>query len=211
MKNSLLILLFLFIVLSCSDNTTQQVILIDNVFNADITGTVNYTNETEANKNKIGIDDREWILSEHNSELEIKVSKNLTSNPYNLKLTIYIDKNNPEAPVLNFISDFDRKITAGDRFRLITSIILQGSTSFIPGTTGGQIFYNSTIDPYGFGFGSELEINIAEKGSTIKNDSAQEVILSGTFVFDNNNGSGNEIGTFNINILGNNIIDTSLF
>ena len=156
MKNSLLILLFLFIVLSCSDNTTQQVILIDNVFNADITGTVNYTNETEANKNKIGIDDREWILSEHNSELEIKVSKNLTSNPYNLKLTIYIDKNNPEAPVLNFISDFDRKITAGDRFRLITSIILQGSTSFIPGTTGGQIFYNSTIDPYGFGFGSEF-------------------------------------------------------
>jgi|KNS10NT17metaT_FD_contig_31_180608_length_2024_multi_12_in_0_out_0_2 hypothetical protein len=208
MKKLLFLLVIVFFITSCSEDNTPEIVPIDNSFNANISGTIKYTNDSEASKNNINI--REWVLNE-DSKVEVKISKNLTSNPYNIKLTINVDENNPEAPVLNFISDFDRKIIAGDRFRLITSIILHGSASFIPGTTGGQILYNNTLSPYGFGFGSELEINIASTGNTILNDSAQYIILSGTFVFDNNNGSGIEIGTFEIYIDGNNIIDTSIF
>lgn len=207
MKKTFLIILFSSFIISCSNNTTDE-IPIDNTVTANITGTVDFTLDTLAvSKN---ITKKLWDLNE-NSKLEVKVSKNLTSNPYNLKLTLTVDETNPNAPVLFFISDFDRKIIPGDRYRLITTLVLFGNTTFIPGNTGGQITYLDPIGSYGFGFGSELEITIANEGATLLNNSSQILTLSGTFVYDNNNLSGLEVGKFNVVIDGNNIVDTSVF
>lgn len=205
------IIFFLILIVSISvacSNSTSEDIIIETTVTANLSGSIEYTLDTLAiSKN---VNPRVWTIGKK-SKLDVKVSKNLTSNPYNIKLTLKVDESNPKAPVLSFISDFDRKITPGDRYRLITTAILSGSTSFIPGNTGGQIFYDNSIGSYGFGFGSELEITIAKQGATIIDNSAQFLILSGTFVYDNNNKSSLEVGRFNVVIDGNNIVNTSIF
>ncbi|MBG7612822.1 hypothetical protein IU405_11250 [Polaribacter sp. BAL334] len=135
----------------------------------------------------------------------------MTSNPYNLKLSLTADTTKTNSPVLTYISDFDRKIVEGDRYRLITTIILHGNAAFIPGQTGGKIEYNGKSNSNGIALGSELEITIASLGNTVVNDSSQYLVLTGFFSKDNNNGANIEIGNFSIIIEGNNIINTGVF
>ncbi len=205
MKNILLFLVILSIFLISCSQTTSDENPIDISVNAKITGTIRFVNDSIANL----AGKSEWILGDH-SKLEVKVSKNLTSNPYNLKLTLTADTTNPNSPILTYISDFDRKIVEGDRYRLITTIILHGNTAFIPGQTGGKIEYNR-VNSNGIALGSELEITIASLGSTVVNDSSQYLVLTGFFSEDNNNGANKEIGNFSIIIEGNNIINTGVF
>lgn len=207
MKRLYILFIAFFIGVACT-NSADEEILTDNVVTANLSGVIAFTLDSLAVKKNVN--PRIWSLDDK-SELEIKVSKNLTSNPYNLKLTLRVNKEDRNAPVLTFISDFDRKIIKGDRYRLITTLILFGSSSYIPGNTGGQIALDSSIGTYGFGFGTELEINIADEGSTIFNNNSQFLVLSGTFVYDNNRYSSLEVGNFNIRIDGNNIIDTTIF
>lgn len=206
MKNIYLFLILLSIFLFSCSQTTSDESPINLTVNAKITGTIKFTDLDVLNT---GVKP-EWILGDH-SKLEVKVSKNLTSNPYNLKLTLTADSTNPDSPVLTYISDFDRKIIEGDRYRLITTIILHGNAAFIPGQTGGKIEYNNKTNSNGIALGSELEITIAALGNSVVNDSSQYLVLSGFFSKDNNNGANLEIGNFSIIIEGNNIIDTGVF
>lgn len=205
MKNIFLFLILLSIFLFSCSQTTSDETPINLTVNAKITGSIKFVNDSIANL----AGKSEWILGD-NSKLEVKVSKNLTSNPYNLKLLLTADTTNPNSPVLTYISDFDRKIIEGDRYRLITTIILHGNAAFIPGQTGGKIEYNR-INSNGIALGSELEITIASLGNTVVNDSSQYLVLSGFFSEDNNNGANIEIGNFSIIIEGNNIINTGVF
>ena len=195
------------LVYSCSE-TEPEVSLIDNTITANLEGEIRFTNDTVRVQNNLNQDN--WTLG-INSKLEVKVSKNLTSNPFNLKLTIDTDTTDATSPKLSFISDFDRKIIPGDRYRLISTLNLFGSTSFVQGNTGGQIKFNEVKEAYGFEIGSELEINIASEGNTIIGNSSQYLVLSGNFTFDNNANAGLKVGDFNIRIDGNNIVDTSVF
>lgn len=205
MKKIFLLLVLLSIFLFSCTQTSIDETPINLTVNAKIKGSIIFTDKIADSLNV----KKEWILGE-NSKLEVKVSKNLTSNPYNLKLTITADNTNPNSPVLTYISDFDRKIVEGDRYRLITTIILHGNAAFIPGQTGGKIEYNR-INSNGIALGSELEITIASLGNTVVNDSSQYLVLSGFFSEDNNNGANIEIGNFSIIIEGNNIINTGVF
>lgn len=96
-------------------------------------------------------------------------------------------------------------------YRLISTLNLFGSTSFVQGNTGGQIKFYNISEAYGFAIVSELEITIAQEGNTVVSDSAQYLVLTANYTFDNNNGAGVKVGEINIIIDGNNIIDTSIF
>lgn len=134
MKNIfILITLISIFFFSCSPKTSEESPT-NLTVNATITGKIQFVNDSIANL----AGKSEWILGEQ-SKLEVKVSKNLTSNPFNLKLTLTADSTNLNSPVLTYISDFDRKIVDGDRYRLITTIILHGNAAFIPGQNGGKI------------------------------------------------------------------------
>lgn len=209
MKNILLFVALISIFFSCSQATIDEP-LINLTVNAEF---VNDSYIRFIDPVPAGVLP-EWDLK--GSKLEVKVSKNLTSNPYNLKLTITPPpgKNGEKPPVLTYISDFDRKIVEGDRYRLITTIILHGNAAFIPGQTGGKIEYYGTNDKYysnGIGLGSELEITIASLGETVATNSNQKLVLSGFFSKDDNNDKKIVIGEFSITIEGNNIIDTRVF
>ena len=143
MKNTLLFITLISIFFfSCSQTTIDET-PINFTVNAKIKGSIIFTDKIADSLNVKKV----WILDE-NSKLEVKVSKNLTSNPYNLKLTITADTTKTNSPVLTYISDFDRKIIEGDRYRVITTIILHGNSAFIPGQTGGKIEYYGTNNKY---------------------------------------------------------------
>lgn len=206
MKKIFIKIISIFLIfISCSPSETEDDI-IDTTITANLQGNIRITNDVDnAFSNKSS-----WTLGE-NSELSVKVSKNLTSNPYNLKLSIIVDTTDSNSPTLSFISDFDRKIIPGDRYRLISTLNLFGSTSFVQGNTGGQIKFVEVDTAYGFQIGSELEVTIASEGNTIINESAQYLVLSGNFTQDNNSNANVKVGDFYIRIDGNNIVDTTIF
>lgn len=208
MKKVFFLLIIVIIAISCSDNEVVETVIEKEKVWRKISGTVEITLDSIIKNSTIK---KTWEINA--DSIELKIAKNLTSNPYNLNLKIKnLDKDDSNSPEITFISDFDRKIIPGDRYRLITSIVLFGNTTFIPGTTGGQIKYKDGTGSYGFGFGSELEILIANEGEVIKDlESSQLLILSGTFVYDNNNLSTLEVGSFEIRIEGDNLIDTDVF
>lgn len=207
MKKIYLLIAIIVIGFACSSDE-EITSLVDSTVTANLEGEIRFTNDTV--RAQTPLINNQWILGE-NSKLEVKVSKNLTSNPYNLKLSIVVDTTNVNSPTISFISDFDRRIVPGDRYRLISTLNLFGTTSFVQGNTGGQIKFAEIDNAYGFEIGSELEITIANEGSSIINSSSQFLVLSGNFTFDNNKNAGVKVGDFNIRIDGNNIIDTSVF
>lgn len=191
---------------TCTPITTTEEPFNSFTVNATITGKIKFVNDTIANL----AGKSEWLLGDQ-SKLDVKIFRNLNVNPYNLKLTLTADSTDLNSPVLYYISDFDRKIVEGNRYRLITTMILDGNTAFIPGRTGGKIEYNDKKNSNGIGLGSELEITIASPGKTLVNDSSQYLVLTGFFSKDDNQGANTEIGNFSIIIEGNNIIDTGFF
>jgi hypothetical protein len=212
MLRKIILFAFVAIVYACQPEEPDTTILDDTV-SSNLSGYLEFTNDSIATnivgRPPIPLDNR-WVIGD-SSKLELKISKNLTSNPYNLKLIITTDKNDPNSPVINFTADFDRKIIPGSTYRLITNFILFGNNSFVPGTTGGEIEFNNNIGTFGFDFGTELEINIASSGQTYDGVNTQILVLNGECVFDNNKYSELKIGEFNIVIEGNKIIDTAIF
>lgn len=83
MKRLYILFIAFFIGVACT-NSADEEILTDNVVTANLSGVIAFTLDSLAVKKNVN--PRIWSLDDK-SELEIKVSKNLTSNPYNLKLT----------------------------------------------------------------------------------------------------------------------------
>lgn len=208
MKNRIYLLVIAFFALTnCTPNSTEE-LEIDSTITTNISGIIQFTDL----QNIIGdnASTNNWTLGE-NSKLQLCVSKNLTLNPYNLKMTITVDENDPTAPIIYFSSDFDRKIVEGDKYRLMTTIILNGDNQVIAGQTGGKIGIFANQYYFGMGLGSELEITVGNEGETVVEGSQQLLNFTGFFVEDDNNLSTQSIGTFSIQIDGNNIINTSIF
>jgi hypothetical protein len=207
MKNiTYLLLASFFVFFSCQPSEDEELLDQDNSVIANISGTIEFTGVGLPE----GTGSQTWVLGDY-STLEICITKNLTLNPYNLKYTLTVDENDITAPILYFSSDFDRKIVPGDRYRLMTTIILDSDNQIIAGQTGGKVSLFNHQYNYGMGLGSELEITIANDGESVINGSSQLLNITGFFVQDANNLSTQAIGTFSIQIDGNNIIDTSLF
>ena len=61
---------------------------------------------------------------------KISLTRDLTSSPYKLELTIKVN-DDAQSPSIKFISDFDRKITSGNRYKIVTTLNLFGDNSFI--------------------------------------------------------------------------------
>ena len=207
MKKILSLVLFSFFFISCGDETTTEIP--PEIKEATISGTLEITNQKIIND--FNLTKTNWAFDE-NSEVEIKISKNLTSFPYNLRLDLKVDANDANSPTISFISDFERKILPGNRYRLIATAIFFDSVTFIPGSTGGQAKFFNIPTAYGFSIGSELEITIANTGSTLAGgNGSQRLILSGNFPEDQNQGAGNIVGVFNITIEGDNLVDLTVF
>ena len=206
MKKLFSLLIISTLLISCSEQTTTQTE--PDIKEATISGTLEIINQQIINQ--YNLTKTNWEFDE-NSEVEIKIAKNLTSFPYNLRLSLKVDANDANSPTISFISDFERKILSGSTYRLIATAIFFDSVTFIPGSTGGQAKFFNIPTAYGFSIGSELEITIASTGNTLGPNGSQQLILSGNFPLDQNNGAGTIVGVFNITIEGDNLVDLTVF
>lgn len=144
-----------------------------------------------------------------NSSISIKFSRNLSGMPFNFEMTIKIDKDNPNSDELYFISDFERPMFEGENYRLITTSVLAPGIAFVNGNTAGYVNWSGT--QWGVGFGAVTEIIIAPTDNLLDNTRKQKITLNGLLVQDGNQKSSVEVGTINIQIDGDDMVDTTFF
>jgi|GEM_PF-2880140 len=209
-KYKLYLLTICLLIFSCTPSETEDLTLITEKEVNNFSGYISITDQKFADKLGLSNGNLTWIFNKDESTVSTIFSKNLTSSPYKLEITIRVN-DDPNSPIIKFISDFDRKIIPGNRYKIFTTLNLFGITSFVPGNTGGQVIFNKTSDILGFSVGSECTIVIAEQGGFAINNSSQSFHLKGTFTLDNTANIDKEIGEFVIAFDGDNIFDLSFF
>lgn len=208
MKKSLFFFFLLILFNRCTDSNSENILPTPTLELNNISGFLTITDQQFANSIGLSGSSKTWTLE--SAKVKSLLSRNLTSSPYKLELTININDDS-QSPTIKFISDFDRKIAAGNRYKILTSLNLFGDNSFIPGNTGGQVSFMDKTKSYGFSIGTECEIVIAEEDSVPAGGSTQFISLEGTFTLDNTANIDRVIGSFEIQFEGNNIIDLSFF
>lgn len=144
-----------------------------------------------------------------NSSVSIKFSRNLSGMPFNFEMTIKVDKDNPNSNELYFISDFERPMFEGENYRLITTSVLAPGIAFVNGNTAGYV--NWSGNQWGIGFGAVTEIIIAPSDNLLDNTRKQKITLNGLLVQDGNQKSSVEVGSVDIQIDGDDMVDTTFF
>ena len=211
MKRIFISLILLVVMVSCSSNTTTSTLGVSTEEPAEISGTINWTysgTDVEVT-NKAPIVSNRSLQLGSNSSVSLKFSRNLSGMPFNFEMTIKVDKDEPNSDILYFISDFERPTYEGENYRLITTSVLAPGIAFVNGNTAGYV--NWANIQWGIGFGAVAEIIIANADTPLDTGRQQKIILNGLLVQDGNQKSGVEVGTIQLQIDGDTLVDTTFF